>query len=61
MRRTMRLRPEWRVSSTSEPPPSAELDSSRALSAAIGPSSRSIPRVSVAMVCAVTLPSTFAT
>ena len=52
MRRTMRLRPECRVSSTSELPPSSELDSSRALSAAIGPSSSSIPRVSLAIVCA---------
>ena len=32
----------------------------RALSAAIGPSSSSIPRVSRAIVCGVTLPSTFA-
>ena len=37
--------------------PRSEDESSRALSAAIGPSSSSIPRVSVAMVCAVTRPS----
>ena len=48
MRRTMRLRPECSVSSTSEPPPSRRAaTSSRALSAAIGPSSSSMPRVSV--------------
>ena len=49
-----------RLATTSDPPPSADVDRSRALSAAIGPSSSSTPRTSRWIVWAVTVPSTLA-